>query len=204
MAEMWANVMKATMASQRKEPVDPVLWKPYYEFLIKVYKEAIATGKNVVLTFAMLDCFGEMSWIKEQIFGIKFFVVDVDMENIIKRACVRNKGFVEASGTTLEEMWKTDMMKETREKYGEEYTYEGYCKATEEEMSGMVLCPHKEPFAGITFIKNNDLENFEGVKALNKALSLSWEPVDAEAINAVNMKRMENLNVDAEMEGWKQ
>ena len=145
-----------------------------------------------------------MSWIKEQISGIKFFVVDVDMKNIIERACVRNKGFVEASGTTLEMMWKSDGMKETREQYGEEYTYEAYCKVTEDQMGGMELCPHKDPFPGITFIKNNDLVNFEGVKALNKVLGLSWEPVDAAAINAINLKRMGNLNLDAEMEAWNQ
>ena len=168
-----------------------------------MYKEGIATGKNVVLTFGLLDYFGEMSWIKEQISGIKFFVVDVEMENIIKRSVVRNKSYIEASGTTMEEFWQTEGMKETRDKYGEDYTYEAYCKLTEEEWV-FSLCPHKDPFPGITFLKNNDLEKFEGVKALNEALSLSWEPVDAAAVNEVNLKRMENLNLDVEMEGWKQ
>ena len=96
---------------------------------------------------------------------------------------------------TLEEFWKTDGMKETQEKYGEDYTHEAYCKLTEDEWV-LSLCPHKDPLPGITFLKNNDLENFEGVKALNKVLGLSAEPVDAVAVNAVNLKRMENLNVD--------
>jgi len=57
----------------------------------------------------------------------------------------------------------------------------------------MVCCPHPNPTEWITFVNNNDIKNFEGIKEINKVLSLEWENVDADEIAKVNMERMKNL-----------
>jgi len=57
----------------------------------------------------------------------------------------------------------------------------------------MVCTPHPNPTDGFVFIKSDDLPTFEGIKNMNKLLGLTWEEVDVEAINAVNMERMKNM-----------
>lgn len=61
------------------------MWLPYYELLIGKYKEGIATGKNVVLSFAVLNLFGDKEWVREQLPGVKIVIIDVDREINIKR-----------------------------------------------------------------------------------------------------------------------
>merc|ERR1719472_715152 len=83
------------------------------------------------------------------------------------------------SGTTEEEVWTQDYMAEYRERYGEEYTPERYRQM---EVDGM-----KE---------NVYVENHSAVKELNKVVGLEWEDVDSAAIQEVQMKRYEQLNLD--------
>ena len=78
-------------------------WKPYFEMLVKEYTKGIATGKDVVCSFAMCDAFGECAWLKTQVPGIEFFVLDVNMDEIVRRSLPRNKAFMIAAGTTVEE-----------------------------------------------------------------------------------------------------
>lgn len=74
---MWGNLFKATIEFKKEGKCDENLWKPYYEFLIKKYKEGLETGKPVVLTFAILNLFGEHEWIAEQLPGVEFLKVEV-------------------------------------------------------------------------------------------------------------------------------
>jgi gluconate kinase len=103
MKTMWANLHKSMGAFMAKTEVKEEEWKPYYEFLVKEYKQAITTGKDIVLSFAMCDAFGECEWLKKEIPGIEFFILDVDMEEIVKRSLPRNKAFMIAAGTSVEE-----------------------------------------------------------------------------------------------------
>lgn len=108
----WKSLNTAMMDFMAQKVPKEEDWKPYYEFLMQQYQKAISTGKNVVLTFAMCDAFGEMKWIKEQVPGIKFFVLDVDMEEIVKRSLTRNKAIMIAAGTSIEEIWNSEEGKE--------------------------------------------------------------------------------------------
>merc|ERR1712070_1138875 len=123
--EMWTNLFKA-IAEANEGEADEALWKPYYQMLIDKFNDGVKTGKNVVLSFAILNLFGEKDWIAEMIPGVRFFKVDVSNDIILERALVRNRRIVELSGTTVEEMWKIPEMAETRKKYGKEFTEEGF------------------------------------------------------------------------------
>lgn len=97
-----------------------------------------------------------------------------------------------AAGTSIEEIWKSEEGKEQRDNQGEQ-SEEAYEKATRDTLGTMVCCPHPNPTEWITFVNNNDIKNFEGIKEINKVLSLEWENVDADEIAKVNMERMKNL-----------
>ena len=75
----------------------------------------------------MLDAFGEMKWLSEQIPGIRFLVLDVDSDEIVKRSLVRNRAIYEAAGTTVEAEWNQEAI----DLYGP-YSEEAYEKATRE------------------------------------------------------------------------
>lgn len=104
----------------KKEPKEED-WKPYYEFLVQQLKEGMKTGKNVILTFAMCDAFGERSWMEQQVPGLRYIVLNVDSEEIVQRSLVRNKATLIAAGTSIEELWKSDLpdFQEMRDKYGD-------------------------------------------------------------------------------------
>lgn len=193
--KLWAGLYTAILAIQKGEEVKEEYWKPYLEFLVQKYQEAMATGKNVVLTFALLGPLNECDWLREQLPGIRFMVVKVDMEEILQRSIVRNKKMIEAGGMKMEDVWKMEVMKEARQKYGEEYSEEVYVNMTRGSVSEMVCCPFEPPCDWITFIPNNDLKDFEGIKAINSAVGLEWEDVDPAAVERVNMDRMKNLNI---------
>ena len=167
MKTMWGNLHKSMEAFMAKTEVKEEEWKPYYEFLIKEYKKAIPTGKDIVLSFAMCDAFGECEWLKKEIPGLEFFVLDVNMDEIVRRSLPRNKAFMIAAGTTVEEQWNEEAIAA----YGP-FSEEAYEKATREQLGGMVCTPHPNPTAGFTFIKNDDLPSFEGIKNINRELGL--------------------------------
>lgn len=81
--EMWANILKALTGLMGGETVDENLWKPYFETLVEKFKEGMKTGKNVVLSFAFLNIWGERDWIKEKIAGVKFAVIEADHDVIV-------------------------------------------------------------------------------------------------------------------------
>jgi gluconate kinase len=105
MIQMWKNLHVAMEAFMAKTEYKEEDWKPYYEFLVTQYKLGIATGKDVVLSFAMCDSFGECEWLKKEVPGIEFFIIDVNMDEIVRRSLPRNKAFMIAAGTTVEEQW---------------------------------------------------------------------------------------------------
>lgn len=194
----WQNFFKAMAQMAEKGKADEALWKPYYEFLVEQFKEGQKLGKPVVLSFAILNLFGERQWIARQLPGVRFMKVDVKDEEILERALVRNKKLVTEAGGNFEEMWeKDDQFAEARQHFGEKYTDEGYREATKAHLFAVNYIVCKPTDKWITYVPNNNLKDGEGIKSLNKILGLEDKPVDFEAIAQVNYDRMKNLNLDA-------
>lgn len=103
MKKMWADISGAMRKFMAKEELTEEEWKPYFSFLVTQIKEGVKTGKNVVISFAACDMFKENAWLKQEIPGIEFFILDVDMEEIVRRSMPRNAAFMIAAGTTVEE-----------------------------------------------------------------------------------------------------
>jgi len=193
--ELWANLFKAIGDFKNEGAANEADWKPYYQLLVNMFNEAAKTGQNVVLSFAILNLFSEKDWIAESIPGIQFFKVDVENEIILERALVRNKQIVELSGTTPEAIWATPQMEETRKKYGEEFTDEGFRECYKAELFSLnyIVCEPTDDW--ITYLPNNDLESFQGIKKLNEILDLEWVEVDTDAVAQVNYERMKNIDL---------
>ena len=193
--EMWTNLFTAITEVNQEGKTDESLWKPYYQQLIHMFNEGVKTGKGVVLSFAILNLFGEKDWIAEQIPGIRFFKVDVSKDVILERALVRNRKIVELSGTSVEAMWGSPEMAEAREMYGEEFSEEGFRKCNEVELFSLkyIVCEPTDDW--VTFLPNNDLDSFQGIKKLNESLGLEWIEIDKEAVAQVNYERMKNIDL---------
>jgi len=193
---MWTNLFQAIIEFNTEGKTDEALWKPYYQMLIDMFNEAaVKTGKNVVLSFAILNLFSEKDWIAHSIPGLRFFKVDVSNDIILERALVRNRKIVELSGKTVEAMWASPQMAETRATYGQEFTEEGFRKCNEVELFSMkyIVCEPTDDW--ITFLPNNDLDSFEGIQKLNEILGIEWIDIDKDAVAQVNYERMKNIDL---------
>jgi len=179
-----------------KTDISEELWRPYYEFLITEYKKALATGKNVVLSFALLDVFGEKAFLRSEISSIKFVVIDVNADILMERTIARNKVILEKAGTTEEEVWGQEYMADYRKRYGEEYTPERYREMEVDGAKEGVYVKEDPNDQAIVRITNDDFEDFSSIKELNTLVGLEWEEVDSKKIADINMKRMENLNLE--------
>jgi len=190
----WAKLYQA-MTTLRAEPpaAEAELWRPYYDFLLQQYNEAIKTGKNVVLSFALLDMFGERPLLQAEIPGLKFVVVHVSEDLLLDRVLERNKVTLDKAGTTEEEVWKQDYMAEYRTKYGDEYTPDRFRQMMVDGAKEQVYVKKGEQDV---IINNDDWESNSAVKELNQLVGLEWEDIDSKQIADVNMKRMENLNLE--------
>ena len=195
--EVWGKLYNAMMACSKGQKAKDSDWQPYFEFLIEQYREALKSGKNVVLSFAIYNLFGDAEFIRKALPGIKFVVVTVSEDLLIERVLKRSKETLEKAGTTQEECWKQDYMAEYRERYGEEYTPERWKQM---EIDGAKELQTVKLGAGdkgiTTTISNDDWASNSAIKALNGLVGLDWEEVDSVKIAAVNMKRMESLNLD--------
>ena len=162
----WGKLYQA-MTTLRAEPTPAgdELWRPYYEFLIQQYKGAIETGKNVVLSFALLDMFGERPLLQAEIPGLKFVVVQVSEDLLLDRLLERNKVTLDKAGTTEEEVWKQDYMAEYRTKYGDEYTPDRFRQMMVEGAKDQVYVKKGEQDV---IINNDDWETNSAVKDLNQ------------------------------------
>jgi len=195
--EKWAKLYEGmTLSHKGNSSVDESLWRPYFGFLVEKYKEAIDTGKNVVLSFALLDLFGEKAYLKAEIPGLRFVIVEASEDILLGRLLKRNKEALSKAGTTEEEVWKQDYMKEYRERYGEEYTPERYRQMEVDGAKEQVYIKKDPTDTSIVTINNDVWENHSAIKELNALVGIEYEEVDADAISAVNMKRMENLNLE--------
>ena len=195
--ELWGKLYQAMTEHQAgKTDIGEELWRPYYDFLVQQFKKALETGDNVVLSFALLDVFGEKAYLRSKIPGIKFVVIDVDADKLMERTIARNKVILEKAGTTEEEVWGQEYMADYRKKYGEEYTPERYRQMEVDGAKGQVFVKEDPSDTAILRINNDDFENFHSVKELNKLVGLEWADVDSKTIADINMKRMENLNLE--------
>jgi len=195
--ELWGKLYQAMTEHQAgKTDISEELWRPYYDFLVQQFKKALETGDNVILSFALLDVFGEKAYLRSKIPGIKFVVIDVDADKLMERTIARNKVILEKAGTTEEEVWGQEYMADYRQKYGEEYTPERYRQMEVDGAKGQVFVKEDPSDTAILRINNDDFENFHSVKELNKLVGLEWEDVDSKTIADINMKRMENLNLE--------
>lgn len=193
--QRWGKLYQAMTLQQsgKSEEVTEELWRPYYELLVQQVKDALKSGKNVALSFALLDLFGERSFLEAELPGLKFVVVEVSETLRIERCIARGKVALEKAGTSEEEVWKQDYMADYRKRYGEEYTEERYRQMTIDGAKEQVYVKK----AGNEVIINNDnFEDFSAVKALNSLVGLEWADVNPQEISDVNMKRMENLNTE--------
>lgn len=194
--QLWSKLYQAMTSLQQGGDVDPALWRPYYEFLIKQYKAAVEAGKNVVLSFALLDMFGEKAYLQSEIPGLKFVIIKVSDDLLIDRLLTRNKVTLEKAGTTEEEVWGQDYMEAYRTKYGQEYTAERFRQMMIDGAKEQVYVKTDESDKSIVVINNDDWENMSAIRELNQLVGVEWEDVDAKKISDVNMKRMENLNLE--------
>ena len=104
--ERWGKLYQAMTEHQSgKTEISEELWRPYYDFLIQEYNKALESGKNVVLSFALLDVFSEKAFLRSAIPSITFVVIDVDADILMERTLVRNAAILETAGTTEEEVW---------------------------------------------------------------------------------------------------
>ena len=85
---------------------------------------------------------------------------------------------------------------DSRDHGGEEYTPERYRQMEVDGAKGQVFVKEDPSDTAILRINNDDFENFHSVKELNKLVGLEWEDVDSKTIADINMKRMENLNLE--------
>lgn len=191
--QRWGQLYQAMTLQQsgKSEEVTEQLWRPYYELLVKQFKDALGRGKNVVLSFAVLDLFGERSFLEAEIPGITFVVVEVSEGLRIERCLARGKIALEKAGTCEEEVWKQDYMADYRKRYGEEYTEERYRQM---EIDGAKEQVYVKKAGNEVVINNDNFEDFSAVKALNDLVGLDWADLNPQEISDVNMKRMENLN----------
>jgi len=193
---IWQLLYQAMTACQKGQDVKDEQWQPYFKFLIQQYQEGIKTGKNVVLSFAVYNLFGDSDLIRKELPGIKFVVIDVTEDLLLSRCLERSKKMLVKAGTTEEEVWKQDYMAEYRERYGEEYTPERYRQMEVDGMKENVYVKNDGADKSVSTINNDDWENHSAVKELNKVVGLEWEDVDSAAIQEVQMKRYEQLNLD--------
>jgi gluconate kinase len=195
--ERWSNLYLAMAEHQAgKTDISEELWRPYYDFLVTEYKKALEAGKNVVLSFALLDVFGEKAFLRSEIPSITFVVIDVDADKLMERTIARNKVILGKAGTTEEEVWGQEYMADYRKRYGEEYTPERYRQMEIDGAKEQVFVKEDPKDTAIVRINNDDFENFGSVKELNTLVGLEWEDVDSKKIADINMKRMENLNLE--------
>jgi|EP01047_Picozoa_sp_COSAG01_P004600 dephospho-CoA kinase len=195
--ERWAKLYQAMAEHQAgKTEISEQLWRPYYDFLVGQYKTALAAGKHVVLSFALLGVFGEIAFLRSQIPGITFVVIEVDESILIERTIARNKAILETAGTTEEEVWVQDYMADYRKRYGEEYSPERYRQMEIDGAKEQTFVKTDTEDKSIVAINNDDFESFGSIKGLNRLVGLEWEDVDPKKIADVNMKRMENLNLE--------
>ena len=195
--QRWGKLYQAMTEHQAgKTEISEELWRPYYDFLVQQYKAGLASGKNVVLSFALLGVFGEQAFLRSEIPSLEFVVIEVDAEKLVERCSVRNKAILEKAGTTEEEVWGQGYMADYRKRYGEEYTPERYRQMEVDGAKELVYVKRDPDDTSIVTIKNDDFEDFSSIKELNKLVGLEWEDVDTTKIADINMKRMENLNLD--------
>eukprot|EP01050_Picozoa_sp_SAG11_P015443 SAG11_NODE_2003_length_3938_cov_1.717895_1_plen_272_part_00 len=196
--ERWVKLYQAMTEHQAgKTEISEELWRPYYDFLIQEYKKALESGKKVVLSFALLGVFGETAFLRSEIPSIKFVIIDVDAETLLERTHARNSAILKAAGTSEEEVWGQDYMAEYRARYGEEFTPERYRQMEIDGAKEQVFLKIDPDDKSVVTINNDNFENFSSVKALNKLVGLRWVDVDSKKIADINMKRMENLNLDS-------
>lgn len=196
--QRWGKLYQAMELHQagKTQEVTEELWRPYYEILVQQFKQNLEAGKKVVLSFALFNVFGEKSFLESEIPGIKFVLVDVSEDLQIERVLKREAETLKKAGTTMKDIWAEDYMAEYRKRYGEEYTSERWRQMTVDGAKEHVYVKRDENDESIAaLINNDDFESFSAIKTLNKLVGLEWEDVDVAKIAAVNMKRMENLNV---------
>lgn len=115
---------------------------------------------------------------------------------MVERWLERNTRIIEVAGSTMAEAWKMPHNAPYRAKYGEEYSDDAYRAQSRDLVFGidMVKIPD-DPAKKCYNFKNNDHKNNEAIKEINKLLGLEDVEIDKAAVEAVNMKRMENLNL---------
>ena len=195
--KIWHMLYQAMVETQKGNAVEADQWQPYFKFLLQQYQEGIKTGKNVILSFAVYNLFGDADFVRQEIPGIKFIIIDVTEDLLLKRCLERSKEMLVRSGTTEEEVWKQDYMAEARQRYGEEYTPERYRQSEVDGMKENVFVKKDDAGEDVVTINNDDWEAHSAVKELNKLVGLEWEEVDSAAIQEVQMKRYEKMNLDA-------
>lgn len=157
------------------KPVPTSLWHPYFLHLIGEVKKALKKCDKVVLSFAVCGMFGgEEELMRKHFPNIKFIYVQCDKEILVERFYQRNIKQIQESGMTMEEMWKMEMMADTRAMFGEEYSEEAYKAMSRAHFFDMPMitlehCPEKN----IWCVQNDDLTKNQAICEVNKILGLS-------------------------------
>eukprot|EP00750_Incisomonas_marina_P018160 INCI2734.1.p1 GENE.INCI2734.1~~INCI2734.1.p1 ORF type:complete len:345 (-),score=75.09 INCI2734.1:362-1396(-) len=199
----WGGLYKAMTLHQsgKVEEVEETHWHPYFELLVEQFKEALSVGRNVVLSFALFNLFGERAYLESEIPGLKFIVIDVSEDLRIERCLVRSTESLAQAGTSEEEVWKQDYMADYRKRYGEEYSPDAYRQMMVDGAKEQVYVNRENDDTSIASIKNDNFDDFSAIKALNDLVGLPWNDVDTVKIANVNMERMKNLNTGTDAFG---
>ena len=193
--ERWGNFYQAMTGALSGQEVSDDLWQPYYDYLIQQYRECIKSGKDVVLTFAVYNLFGDGEYVRKAIPGIQHVIIEVSDDIRLKRCMKREREELEKAGTSEAEVWAADYMAEYRERYGQEYTEERYAQMMRDGAKEQKFV-NLDKDEKLATVDNDDWENNVAIKQLNELVGLKWEDIDTDKIAAVNMARMENLSME--------
>jgi len=179
------------------EKVPEEKWKPYFQHLVDQVREAQKTHNKIVVTFAILELFGgERDFIATELVGCTFVKLTANTDTLVERWLERNTRIVKEMGSTMEESWKNPMNKAAREIYGEEYSDEAYRKQARDMVfaADMVRIPD-DAMKNCFHFANDDHAGNAAIKQINKLVGLEDIEIDKAAVEAVNMKRMQQVDM---------
>lgn len=178
--EYWTKPDKTEMPPEE-------LWKPHHEDLIRLAKEGLDQGKDVVVAFVLYKRYVR-DWLQQQLPGVQFVNIEVRVETLGERFYERGVKAVEQMGMSMQQYWDSEENAPYKAAYGD-YSREVYDKFVRESyFAGFE--PFDESEADCFTIDNNDFTDNKSIRQLNELVGIGGEPqVDVAAIEAVQMAR---------------
>lgn len=190
-AETWATFYQAFeeywTKPDRTEMPPEEMWKPHHEDLIRLAKEGLDQGKDVVVAFVAYKRHVR-DWLRGQLPSVKFVNIEVSVEMLVNRFYERGLKAVEQMGMSMQQYWDSEENAPYKAAYGE-YSRDVYDKFVRESYF-VGFEPFDESEADCFTVDNNDFTDNKSIKQLNELVGILDEPkVDVSAIEAVQMAR---------------